>query len=398
MIHIDTKKCTACGACLQVCPVSCITMSESVNGFCYPSVDAAACISCGKCDAVCPMGTTPSLPAGQLAIAAVHKNEDTLLQSTSGGVFLGLAEYVLGKDGVVYGCAYKNLKPVHTRVTDRQSLLPLCGSKYVQSDTGSTFRQAQEDLDANRLVLYTGTPCQIAGLKAFLQKPYENLITADLICHGVPSYAYFKKSLSALEKNYKLQLTDVDFRSKQNRGWSCAGTVSGRDPAGVSVSRKFNPFQSYHYHYFLKGDIYRSCCYTCQYASRNRVADFTLGDFWGVEGLCLNFSVEKGCSLVLLNSKKATSLLPQLPLNTQEVSIEEAIRCNSQLNAPSALTPRREELLRQYRECSAEEIDKIFRQTCRRAILIGRLKRAMPAPVKNFLLKLRYKRLFSGTK
>lgn len=393
MIELDYKKCTACGACVQKCPKNCIELKSDDNGFLYPIVNVAECIECGLCDKVCPIGKTSNQDKTPAAYACATTENTMLIQATSGGVFGVIANYVLGKGGVVYGCAYtKHLQATHIRIDNTESLSKLFGSKYVQSNTLNTYKECEEDLKTGKQVLYSGTPCQIAGLKKYLQKDYTNLLTVDLVCHGVASQAYFDKFIEFLEKEEDAICIDYNFRSKRNAGWSVAGVASFKTDKGKAFDKKQYYFSNYYYYYYLACSIYRESCYSCEYANLNRVGDFTLGDFWGAEGLKLPFNVEKGCSLVLLNSETAVEVFEKLNLQKHEVSLDTAIKYNKQLSNPSCARYDRNELLREYREEQAETIQKIFKKKNKKQILVGKLKYFIPNWLKKILLKIRYKK------
>ena len=198
MLIVDYSRCTACGACVQVCPQQCIAMKENEDGFCYPSVNSLMCIECGRCESVCPIHDKNEKRSFKV-YAAVNKDENALEAASSGGLFCAIAEWTLKKEGVVYGCAYTDgMKASHIRIDSFASLHSLFGSKYVQSDTNNSFISAKKDLAEGRWVVFSGTPCQIAGLRCFLGKEYERLITVDIICHGFPSQAYFDKYINWL--------------------------------------------------------------------------------------------------------------------------------------------------------------------------------------------------------
>ena len=225
MLSVNYKKCTGCGACVQVCPKKCISWEEKDFGFNYPRIDKNVCVDCGRCENVCPIDRDLNKPDGQRAYAVVLKDKDTLLKSTSGGMFSALAGYVFENKGVVYGCSMESgFQVKHIRVSVEKDLEKLRGSKYVQSNTENTFAQAETDLKKGLVVLYTGTPCQIAGLNNYLGKEYDNLITADIVCHGVGSQKYFDKFMDYLKEANK-DMTDLKFRSKEYVGWSCGGVV-----------------------------------------------------------------------------------------------------------------------------------------------------------------------------
>lgn len=393
MIDSSNKKCTACGACVQKCPKGCIELKSDFNGFLYPTINATRCVECGLCGKVCPIEDTYNGEKEPLAYACASLSDTRLLQSTSGGVFGELATYILDRGGVVYGCAYTgHLKATHIRVDCIDSLSVLFGSKYVQSNTCDTFKECELDLKNGREVLYSGTPCQIAGLKKFLQKEYSNLITIDLVCHGVASQDYFDKFISYLESAEEAKCTSYNFRSKKNAGWSVAGVANFIKADGTAYEKKQYYFTNYYYFYYLSGSIYRESCYSCKYSNLSREGDFTLGDFWGAEGLSIPFDVSNGCSLVLVNTKAAAEIFDKIELNKFEVSLDIATKYNKQLTVPSCARHDRTELLREYREEGADIIQKNFVNQNRKAIFLGKLKYLMPDGIKQSLLKLRYRK------
>lgn len=392
MLEIDKLHCTGCGACVQACPKQCISYTETELGHLIPQIDTEFCINCGLCEKVCPITEEQEIPENQKVYAAVNKDAEVLKASTSGGFFTALAEYVLNEKGVVYGCSFEDdFKANHIRVTQRDELGKLRGSKYLQSSTEKTFREAQNDLKSGTLVLYTGTPCQIAGLKAFLRKSYDNLITVDLVCHGVGSQAYFDRYMEYL-KDKKGPIKDLHFRDKEFAGWSCGGVLvlDKSTGTGKSVHRPYYDYNNYYYYYFLNSDIYRDSCYTCKYANINRVADFTMGDFWGVEKYNVPLETTNGCSLVIANTNKAQQVMKKLSgaLNTAQVTMEQATRANAQLMHPSAKSNIRDELANQFETMSAHKINEAFKNKNKTKILKLRLKAMVPYKVKVYLRKI----------
>ena len=391
MISPD-KNCTACGACAQVCPKSCISLKEDEYGFVFPFVNASGCIGCGMCETACHLNINTSNCRTDKAFACAHRSADVVKKSTSGGVFTAIAEKIFSLGGVVYGCGYITpTEPRHIRIDRIDNIDKLRGSKYVQSKIGDSYKNVLSDLRSDKWVLFTGTPCQIAGLKAFLGKHYDKLLTADIICHGVPSSAYFKKFIDWYEKKHRCTVKEFDFRSKENSGWSCAG-ICHTEKNGVTDVRKAFYFDNYYYCYFLDGEIYRDSCYNCKYANLNRTGDFTLGDFWGAEGQNLGFDIADGCSLVLLNTEKAKAIFAELNINSTEVNIDYAVSNNAQLKAPSTHTELRNVLLEEFRNCSGEEINGNFIKIYRRKRIKARLKYALPKSVRGLLLKIKYSR------
>lgn len=389
------KYCTACGACVQKCPKGCISLKENEDGFMYPEINNEKCIECDLCQKVCPILQGNELNIkDQKAYAFVEKDNDLLMNATSGGAFGAIARYVLKHDGIVYGSAYEQFPIVkHIRIDNFNDLRRLNGSKYVQSNTADTFIQAERDLKNNKLILYSGTPCQIAGLKKYLGSDYENLITIDIICHGVPSQAYFNKFVYGLSDEEKINISEISFRSKKNSQGSYSGVYSGTFlKNNKKFNKKFNYFDHYYYFYFLHGLTYRQSCYLCEYANRNRVGDFTIGDFWGSEAENISFETRKGCSLVLLNSKKAKSLFEKIDAYKQEVDIENAIRCNKQLQEPTKKKEDGLRILKEYSSSDYKVMQKRFARQYKKSIIIGKIKYKIPNGIKKLLLRAKYKK------
>lgn len=383
MFAINYENCTGCGACVQRCPKQCISWATKEFDFRYPRVDEATCINCGLCEKVCPIDKELKVPTAQKAYAAVHKDSSVLEKSTSGGAFTALADTIFSQGGVVYGAAMLNdMQVKHIRTENRTAFAELRSSKYLQSDTGTTYQMVEQDLKQGKVVLYSGTPCQIDGLKCFLRKEYENLYTADIVCHGVGSQAYFDRYMEFAKERYG-KIKALRFQSKEYAGWSCGGGVV---VVGTSNSEKkipYRDFDNYYYSYFLSGDIYRKCCYSCKYANTKRVGDFSLGDYWGVEALNLPLQTENGCSLLLVNNERAKKLLETVvDLDKVETTIEQAAHCNKQLNEPSRLPESRQKRIEEYVSMNGQQIQKMYLKTHRKTVVKGKMKALMPYKLK----------------
>ena len=307
MIIIEDKhKCCGCGACAAVCPHGCISMREDGEGFLYPYVDEGLCVDCGLCEAVCPELTVvkPSMRRFCQTIVARNNDDEIRMSSSSGGVFTLLAESVLNRGGVVFGAGYAGDLSVHHTYTECvEGLAAFRGSKYVQSVIGGTYAEAGHFLTAGREVLFSGTPCQIAGLRAYLRKEYDNLLCVEVVCHGVPSH---KVLMQYLSENFSgVKLTEVDFRNKRS-GWrNYSVVVKGcADVAGEEV--RVNEKMPYRDNPFMRGflkDIYlRPSCYECPFKDFASGADITLGDCWGAEKLCPELDDDRGLSIIWICS------------------------------------------------------------------------------------------------
>ena len=383
MLTVDYEKCTGCGACVQRCPKRCISWIIIEFGFRYPQVDKAVCVNCGLCERVCPIDKTLEIPMAQKAFAAVHKDSEVLAKSTSGGAFTAIADAVFSQNGIVYGVAMlDDMQVKHIRTSSKDDFAALRSSKYLQSDTGTTYQMVEQDLKQGNIVLYSGTPCQIDGLKHFLRKDYENLYTVDIVCHGVGSQAYFDKYMDFARERYG-KIKTLRFRSKEYAGWSCGVGVVVVDTSDRLKKIPYRDFDNYYYSYFLSGDIYRKSCYSCKYANTRRVGDFSLGDYWGIEKLHLPLDTQNGCSLLLVNSDKGFRMLEHIQtLVMQETSVDSAVKQNEQLKAPSVLPLTRKDRILEYEKMTGSQIQKTYLKKHKKRYMKGLIKSMIPYKVK----------------
>ena len=311
MINVqDKSQCCGCTACKSVCSRQAITMEPDALGFLYPKVDLGKCVDCGLCERACAFTQERDLPKdGEYPIcyAARHKNIEDVKLSRSGAAFIAFSDRILADDGAVYGASFDlDLVVRHSRATTKQERDAFRGSKYVQSDLGDAFASVKKDLACGKPVLFSGTACQVSGLKSFIPKSLqEKLYTLGVICHGVPSPFLFRDYLSYTEKKHKKKVVSFNFRDKSLNGWSDhIESMVLSDGERVS-STVFT-------HLFYRNNALRECCYKCPYANTNRVEDITIGDFWGYENVVPDFNQDnRGCSLVLINSHKGKSLFEQ---------------------------------------------------------------------------------------
>ncbi len=303
----EKKDCCGCGACAQACPFDAISMKEDEIGFLYPYIDADRCRNCGICDKVCGFTEdNPFLSDGEPKLfAAKHKNETVRAASTSGGAFTALSDYVIQKGGIVFGAAYdKDMCVSHMLAENTAERNKFRSSKYVQSDIKNTYVEAEEYLKKGKLVLFTGTPCQIASLHTFLKKDYENLITMDVVCHGVPSRRLWREFLDLLEKKYHSKIVAVNFRDKRDFGWHRPQMAyEYEDGKSHSFCGDQSFFQMFNTNLFL-----RPSCLKCKLISYHRPSDISVADYWGIERFRKDFDDNKGTSMILLNTKKGEAL------------------------------------------------------------------------------------------
>ncbi len=298
----NMKSCYGCGACFNVCPTGAIDMKENEDGFLEPAIDEEKCISCGKCGQVCPSVHCQYPNNLEPDIYAFSAEEKILYDSSSGGIFSFLAEHILKAGGYVVGAAYDiEFRVNHIIIHSMKDLDKIRRSKYLQSSTGYTYQRTKELLEQGNLVLYSGCPCQIAGLLRFLRKDYNNLYTVDILCHGIPSPKLFQEHLqNTFGGNEKVE--NVEFRSRE--GWASLFKVKLKNG---DVKTLYNNTSVY-MQSFLRDINLRSSCFQCQYGRLPRQGDMTIGDLWTAGTLNLSFEYRKGVSVVLLNNKKGITL------------------------------------------------------------------------------------------
>lgn len=320
--------CTGCGACASVCPVKCIKMVEDSEGFRYPVIDKKKCIKCKACEKVCPVINKSSREDNFIeAYASVNKDNNVRMNSSSGGIFTLLAEHIISKKGVVYGASLEDINTLkHIRIDSKKDLNKLRGSKYFQSNTNGIYELVKKDLEEDKHVLFTGTPCQIEGLNNFLNKKYNNLLTQDIICHGVPSGKIWNKYISELEAKNNKKVVTAYFRNK-DKGWKKYQlNFVFEDKSEYKEESKNNKYMQL----FLSNLILRPSCYNCQFKERYRNSDITLADFWGIEKVNPKMFDDKGTSLLIINTKKGQKIIESLSkkIDKESVNIDEAIKYN----------------------------------------------------------------------
>ncbi|MBD5355798.1 MAG: 4Fe-4S binding protein [Bacteroides sp.] len=362
MINIkDKKDCVGCNACIQRCPKQCISMHEDKQGFLYPKVNLELCINCGLCEKVCPVINQTGCMEPLAIYAAKNNNKEIQLASSSGGIFFALAKKVIDENGIVFGARFnENWEVVHDYTETVEGIKAFQTSKYVQSRIGETFLQAERFLKEGKVVLFSGTPCQIIGLRLFLKKEYDNLIAVDVVCHGVPSPAIWRDYLKHItlmpgdlvnknsaskstlnEKNLPV-ITGINFRDKR-LGWEKYGfsvhAVAHKcnknmdSKSNVNISNEFELlFEPLNRNIFMQGflkNLYlRPSCYSCPSKCGKSNSDITLADYWGIYREDPVFYDKNGVSLLLVMTKTGYDLISKIDITLRNTSYDNAVKYN----------------------------------------------------------------------
>lgn len=364
----DKKDCCGCGACSNVCLKKCIRMEYDDEGFLYPIIDKEKCIDCGLCEKVCPIINTNDKNINNIDVyGCTNKNQTILKESTSGGFFTELAKYVIKQNGVVFGVRFdENLNVIHTYIENENDIKYLRGSKYVQSNTKNSFKEVKQFLEEKKLVLYSGTPCQIAGLKCFLHKDYSNLITCDTVCQGVPSTKIFKAYTNHYEKKYNSKIVNFKFRDKQ-KGWINYNLLfEFANGKKKSILSHFSPYISSFYNLHN----IRKSCYYCKFRDLNSGSDFKMADFWKVSNNHKSNYNYFGVSHILVTSNKAKQIFEKLKnkFNWFDSSYEEIIKLNETFTSIPKPLEEHEKLMNEIKTLNDEEIFRVINKKYRKTL------------------------------
>lgn len=373
MITITDKgKCTGCYACYNICPQKCISMLTDDEGFWYPVVDIEKCNDCGLCEEACPILNKKIVENYTVAYACINKDNKIRELSSSGGIFTVIAEKIITNNGVIFGAGFDGeFNVVHSWTDKLDDLGNFRGSKYVQSCIGNTYKQAKDFLRQKRQVLFSGTPCQIAGLRAYLGKDYDGLICLDIVCHGVPSPKVWQRYKLHIEEVYQAKAKRITFRRK-NCGWKLY-SVSFSFDNDTEYSQKLT--EDIFMQGFLKNLYLRPSCYDCKFKTLNCQSDITLADFWGIQNVLPEMDDDKGTSLVMINSKKGAKIFSSVidKMDYKKVEINQAVTYNSAAIKSAKKNPKREKF---FEELDKISFDKLVKKYCFEGILVRAKRKA----------------------
>lgn len=379
--NVKEEKCFGCGACFQICPQKCIVFIENERGFLIPKKEEEKCINCGLCKKSCPYENESKKNEIKESYAAISNYTDIIKISTSGGIFLHLAKYILLQEkGVVFGCSWnKNNEVIHIKVTDEKDLIKLSQSKYVQSNTKNTFIQVRESLQKGKKVLYSGTACQIDGLKKFLGRMNENLYTIEVACHGVPSPGLFKRYLQWFEEKEKKKIESFSFRNKikHKTGEHFMFEVKYNDGKKKYYYANEDPY----YESFLKAKILRKTCYDCKYKGKERISDITLSDYWGIHKEHKKFPAQNGASAIMISTLKGKALFEKIisEITYEKTNFESISKHNKSLIESPSINNLENYIID----------DDIFNKIKPIKTLKGTIKNMIPGTIKYYIKRIR---------
>lgn len=372
---IEKKNCCGCSACMNICPKNAITMKEDEKGFLHPVIDNNKCINCGLCKKTCPVLNETKTESLKEVYACYNKNDKERLNSSSGGIFILIAKVILKKGGIVFG-AYldKNNRVLHGYADNINDLKKFMGSKYVQSDINETYKKVKEFLDLNKYVLFTGTPCQIEGLKAYLKKDYEKLYTQDIICHGAPSPLVWEKYKEYRKEIDQEKPKEISFRNKDN-GWKLFNLKFTYKDKEYKNNQNTDLFMQA----FLQNIILRNSCYNCAFKKLNRISDITLADYWGIQNIHPEIDDNKGTSVLIINSKKGKELFEEIKKQLVYVKsdITNVIKYNPSMIKSVDMNNNRELFFTNLNKVPFEKLVKKYTKRPLFKRVLGKLKRVI---------------------
>ena len=346
IVTFGSDKCCGCTACMSVCPKQCISMEVDGEGFLYPVVDQSLCIDCEACVRTCPFHHPAESHKPEEVYAAINTNEGIRMESSSGGVFTMMAEKVINDGGVVFGAKYTTDWQVEIVPAESiDELAAFRGSKYLQARMGNSLQQCKQFLRDGRKVLFSGTPCQIAGLKHYLRKDYDNLLAVDFVCHGVPSPKVWKMYLDEVTQAGKRAISDIKFRSKP-QGWKRFNFTLSYNESEKSYTMSSYNGDNHFMRAFLSDMILRPSCYNCQAKCGRSKSDITIADYWGIDQVHPQMDDDKGTSLLIVRTEKGQQALDFTQMTYTDSTYEDAFRFNPAIEKSAVPHPKRTEFFK----------------------------------------------------
>ena len=323
---IDKKMCCGCTACKNICPNKAIQMKEDNEGFLYPNVEVEKCSNCKLCEKVCPILNKNNFSDfKQEAYIFQNLDLDVRKDSTSGGFYTSIGEYVINREGIVYGASFSDdFKVIHSKAEKIEELKKFRKSKYVQSDLKDIFKEIKNYLNSDKLICFSGTPCQVAGLKSFLQKDYENLILVDIMCHSVPSPLFFEKYKKYILKKLKAnRINEINFRDKSKYGYKYSVMTVNTDNGVYSEGMDTDPYLRA----FFQDLSVRPSCYNCQFKTQKRISDFTIWDCKNISEIDKEFDDDIGTTRLLIHTEKGKKILNTLNnVKVEKINVDLAVK------------------------------------------------------------------------
>lgn len=377
---LEKSRCTGCSACASICPKGAIKLVEDNEGFKHPEIDQSKCINCGLCKRTCPVLNTEENSSLNRCYVAYNKNNEMKKTSSSGGIFDAIARKVLSDNGIVIGAAFNdNMELEHIALEKIDDLEKLKGSKYLQSNINNMFSYIKEKIN-DKKILFVGTPCQVAGLHAYLKKDYDNLICIDLFCHGVPSPKLFNKYIKELEDDNSSKVVKYNFRDKKT-GWDTYSNIASfENDNEISELQSNNSYMRL----FLSDIALRESCYNCNFKIGNKYSDITLGDFWGVQKYYPEMYSKNGVSAIIINTEKGKLIFESISndLEYKKCKLEEIEDGNPSLKSSGKYPKKRKEFFENIDNLSIKRLEKKYASVSLIKKIKGKIKRIIKKFIK----------------